>query len=274
MFPPGHFYSPIPAIDELERDRARIFGPPPRQLPGIDLDDADQLALVQAFGERYYADMPFQDQPVDGLRYGFGNGAYSYTDAIFLHCMIRHAQPRRIIEVGSGHSSCVTMDTNERFFGGGIECTFIEPYPKLLHSLLKPTDAERIRIIGTRVQDVATETFDVLESNDILFIDSTHVSKTGSDVNYLFFEVIPRLKPGVLIHVHDIFYPFEYPEKWALAGRAWNENYLLRAFLQFNSDFKVVLFANYLVTFHRAALVKALPKCAGNFGGNIWFRRV
>jgi hypothetical protein len=129
-------------------------------------------------------------------------------------------------------------------------------------------------VIGTRVQDVDLSTFDALEANDILFIDSTHVSKIGSDVNYMFFEVLPPLKPGVLIHVHNIFYPFEFPEVWALQGHAWNEAYLLRAFLQFNQRFQIVLFANYLVNFHLDELLKLLPKCAGNLGGNIWIRRV
>lgn len=273
LFPPGHFYSPIPAIADLERDRARIFGPPGRELPGIELNDAGQVSLMQKFADEFYPDMPFEEKPAEGRRYGFANTAYAHTDAIFLHCMIRHARPRRIIEVGSGHSSCVTLDTNELFFGNAIDCTFIEPFPKLLNSLLKPGDAERIKLIGTRVQDVDLAVFDSLEANDILFIDSTHVSKTGSDVNYLFFEVLPRVKPGVFIHFHDIFYPFEYPERWALQGRAWNEAYLLRAFLQFNKQFSVVLFAHYLVTFHRAALIAGMPKCAGNFGGNIWLRR-
>lgn len=273
LFPPGHFYSPIPSIADLERDRARIFGRPARELPGIELDAPGQLTLMQRFAEDFYRDMPFNETPLEGLRYGFANTAYAHTDAIFLYCMIRYLRPNRIIEVGSGHSSCVTLDTNELFFENSIKCTFIEPYPKLLKSLLKPGDEDRINLIGTRVQDVDLAVFDALEANDILFIDSTHVSKTGSDVNYLFFEVLPRLNPGVHIHFHDIFYPFEYPESWAFQGRAWNETYLLRAFLQHNKDFCITLFANYLVTFHRAELLSRMPKCAGNFGGNIWFRR-
>ncbi len=133
---------------------------------------------------------------------------------------------------------------------------------------------KRGTILEKGVQDVPLSVFECLEANDILFIDSTHVCKTGSDVNYLFFEVLPRLKPGVVVHVHDIFHPFEYPKRWVMEGRAWNEVYLLRAFLQFNSAFKVLLFANYLSTFHRESLVAALPMCQGNFGGNIWLQRV
>jgi hypothetical protein len=272
MFPPGHFYSPIPALEEIERDRDRIFAPPPTQLPGIDLNGEYQLALVEAFAP-YHDDMPFADERQPGLRYWFRNPAYSYTDAIFLHAMIRHHRPRRIIEVGSGYSSCVTLDTNERWFDNTIACTFVEPYPKLLRSLLAPDDEKRIEIIGERVQDVPVARFRELQGNDILFIDSTHVSKTGSDVNYLFFEVLPALAPGVLVHVHDIFYPFEYPSRWVMEGRAWNENYLLRAFLQFNTAFRIELFANWLATFHREVLLARLPKCAGNLGGNIWLRR-
>lgn len=274
LFPAGHFYSPIPSIKEIQRDEARIFAPPPIELLGIELNEQDQLDLLNVFGTRYYTEMPFDEEPKDGLRYGFRNPAYAHTDAIFLYSMIRHHQPKRIIEVGSGYSSCVTLDTNELFFANSIECTFIEPYPKLLQSLLKRGDEERIRIISTRVQDVPLSNFDSLEAGDILFIDSTHVSKTGSDVNYLIFEVLPRLTSGVVIHIHDIFYPFEYPKRWVMEGRAWNEGYLLRAFLQFNSAFRVLLFANFLTTFHPNRLIAALPKCQGNFGGNIWLQRV
>lgn len=273
LFPPGHFYSPVPDIAEMEKDVARIFSEPARDLPGIDLHAAEQLARIARF-KNYYPDIPWTDVRQDGLRYCFNNPAYSYTDAIFLYSMIREVQPKRIIEVGSGHSSCVTLDTNEIFFGGTIGCTFIEPYPKLLTSLIKPQDREQIEIIGSRVQDVPLDRFAVLEEDDILFIDSTHVSKTGSDVNYIIFEILPRLAKGVWIHFHDIFYPFEYPKKWVMEGRAWNECYILRAFLQHNDQFSIELFSHYLVAFHRQDLVDALPLCAGNFGGNIWLRRI
>lgn len=273
MFPPGHFYSPVPNIEDIERDQARIFYEPTRELPGIDLRLEKQLALIQAF-RSYYPDIPWGDSKQEKLRYWFKNPAYSYTDGIFLYSMIRHVQPKRIIEVGSGYSSCVTLDTNELFFDGSIDCTFIEPYPKLLRSLIKRNDEDHVRIIGSRIQDVSLERFSDLTAGDILFIDSTHVSKTGSDVNYIMFEILPRLAEGVVVHFHDIFYPFEYPKKWVMEGRAWNENYILRAFLQYNDNFAVTLFANYLVKFARQELLAAFPLCAGNFGGNIWLQRI
>lgn len=270
--PPGHFYSPIPSLEEVKRDAARIFGPPPAELPAIDLNVARQLALIDSFRE-FYPEMPFQDRKSETARYCFLNPAYSYTDAIFLYSMIRRFSPARVLEIGSGHSSCVILDTNERFLDARASLTFVDPHPQLLRSLLKPGDLERVRILERRVQDVSLTFFDELEENDILFIDSTHVGKTGSDVNFLLFEALPRLKPGVLVHFHDIFYPFEYPPAWVQECRAWNECYLLRSFLEFNTAFEVLLFSHYLVLFHRQAMVAALPKCAGNWGGNLWLRR-
>ena len=131
--------------------------------------------------------------------------------------------------MGSGYSSCVILDTNELFFNNNISCIFIEPYPQLQESLLKENDKDKIEIIPKRLQDVEVSKFSSLSSGDILFVDSTHVSKVDSDVNYIFFEILPSLTNGVYIHFHDIFYPFEYPKEWIYEGRAWNENYILRA---------------------------------------------
>ena len=272
LFPPGHFYSPVPDVVALANDEERIFAPVTRGLPGIDLNAETQLATVARF-RAYYPDIPWQDERAEGLRYFFRNPAYSYTDAIFLYSMIRDARPRKVIEIGSGFSSCVILDTNERFFSNTIECRFVEPFPQLLRSLLKAGDVGRITVDPCRVQDLAPEVFSSLDAGDLLIIDSTHVSKTGSDVNFIFFEVLPYLRPGVRVHFHDIFYPFEYPKKWVMQGRAWNESYLLRAFLHGNSGYSIELFASYLARFHRAALNRALPRCAENYGGNIWLRR-
>ena len=190
-----------------------------------------------------------------------------------LHCMIRYLRPKRIIEVGSGFSSCVTLDTNQLFFGNSISTTFIEPYPSLLLSLLKETDKNSAKIISRRVQDVDMAEFEALAANDILFIDSTHVSKVSSDVNCIFFDILPRLATGVHIHFHDIFYPFEYPKEWLLEGRAWNEAYMLRAFLQYNKSFEVVLMNTYMEHFHESFFKENMPLCLNNRGGSIWIRK-
>ena len=268
--PAGHFYSPIPDLDDVARDRDRIFDGDVRELPGIDLRDDAQFDLLASF-VAYYDELPFTPEPSGGLRYHYENPAYSYCDGILLHCMIRHARPARIIEVGSGYSSCMILDTDERWFDGSIETTFVEPYPELLRSLLR--DDDRARILPERLQDVDLDEFRRLAADDILFIDSTHVSKVGSDVNRLVFDILPILAPGVYVHVHDVHFPFEYPEVWIEEGRAWNEAYLLRAFLQFNSDFEVVLMSTYVTRFHRDFVAEHLPLCLRNPGGSLWLRR-
>ncbi len=192
--PPGHFFSPIPSLDEIRKDESRIFESVPRDIIGVELHESQQLTLLEEIAH-YYKEMPFQPHKVDGLRYYFENPAYLYSDAIILHGMIRHLSPKRIIEVGSGFSSCVTLDTNELFFNNSISTTFIEPYPHLLMSLVKANDKERIRLLHDRLQDVDVREFEALQANDILFIDSTHVSKVNSDVNRIFFEILRAFLP-------------------------------------------------------------------------------
>ena len=270
--PPGHYYSPLPAFDEISRDEGRIFASPPK-LHDVDVRPEAQLALLKTLAA-FYAEIPFPEVHTPPARYLYQNPAYSYGDAVFLHSMIRYLKPRRLIEVGSGWSSCATMDTNDSFFEGQIDCTFIDPYPETILNLLAESDPERSRLITTRFQDVDTSLFTQLQENDLLFIDSTHVAKTGSDVNHLFTEVLPRLNPGVHVHFHDIFYPFEYPRTWVYEGRAWSEAYVLRTFLQFNPAFEIVIWNNYLWQHHRDRLTELMPIVAGNPGASIWIKRV
>ncbi|MBK5274140.1 MAG: class I SAM-dependent methyltransferase [Desulfuromonadales bacterium] len=271
-YPPGHFYSPIPCLDDVLQNEETIFHVP-ETIPGVDLNPEGQWELARRFAG-FYREMPFQPEQQENLRYYFENPNFSYFDAISLHCMIRHAKPKRIIEVGSGFSSCVTLDTNDTFFDNRIDCTFIEPYPDLLLSLMKPGDREQVTIIPSKLQDVPTETFTALGPGDILFIDSTHVSKIDSDVNHALFRILPSLAPGVFIHFHDIFYPFEYPKQWIYDGRAWNENYILRAFLQYNSSFNIVFFNNWFARFNRQLLQDQMPLALKNAGGSIWLQKV
>jgi hypothetical protein len=270
--PPGHFYSPIPSIQEIKAKEEQVFGQRPRTLSGIDLNEAEQLEFLDQFAG-YYKDLPFMREKQSGLRYFFENPNYSYSDAIVYYCMLRHARPRRIVEIGSGYSSCLALDTNERFFGNRIDCTFIEPYPELLRSLIKGDDAQRIHIRESNLQSIALEEFSRLASGDILFIDSTHVSRIGSDVNYIIFEILPALNAGVLIHFHDVFFPFEYPKEWIYEGRAWNEIYILRAFLQYNHYFKIIFFNTFLETFYKSRFAEKMPLCLENLGGSLWLRK-
>jgi hypothetical protein len=122
------------------------------------------------------------------------------------------------------------------------------------------------------VQDVGLERFRALQANDLLFIDSSHVGKVGSDVVHLLTRVLPLLQPGVLIHIHDLFWPFEYPEDWLMAGRAWNEAYVVQAFLQFNAAFEIVWFTSYLEHCHTETLHRQLPLTARDQGGSLYLR--
>ena len=269
--PAGHFYSPIPSFDEIKNEEQRIFKNTANTVSGVEFNGEDQLKLAKRFVD-YYESMPFEAKKKEGLRYYFENPAFSYSDAILLHCMIRDLKPKRIIEVGSGFSSCMMLDTNELFFDESIATTFIEPYPELLMSLIKEEDKDRIKIIPSRLQDIDLNYFDELQANDILFIDSTHVSKIDSDVNRIVFEILPRLSSGVYIHFHDIFFPFEYPKEWVFEGRAWNEAYILKAFLQYNESFRIVLMNTYLSCFHQKFIKENLPLCLTHTG-SIWIRK-
>ncbi len=186
--------------------------------------------------------------------------------------MIRCLKPKNIIEIGSGFSSAAMLDINEKLFNNKINITFIEPYPDVLNSLLKKTD--KINLIKSKLQNIDLKLFKILKENDILFIDSTHVSKFNSDVNYIFFNLLPVLNKNVFIHFHDIFYPFEYPKSWLEIGLAWNEAYILRAFLQYNNAFKIIFFNNYLWNFYKSLVSKKIPLFSKNSGGAIWIKKI
>jgi Methyltransferase domain len=271
--PPGHYYSPIPALADLLAHADRIWpSPPPRTLPAIDLNEQHQLEVLSEVAA-YYSEQPWSDEKQEGLRYYFQNPMYSYADALYLYGMLRKLRPQRLIEVGSGYTSSVTLDTNDRFLGGQVHCTFVDPEPQRLLSLLSEGDHQRATIISQQVQEVPLSAFEPLSTNDILFIDSSHVSKAGSDVNYLFLEVLPRLASGVYVHIHDVFYPLEYPRDWLEDGRHYNEDYLLRAFLMYNDAFSVELFGSYLYTFHADEMRRLMPLTLHNPGGSLWLRK-
>jgi hypothetical protein len=271
--PPGHFYSPIV---EPEPDSTYSF---------LNLEQVEQAGInLRVEGQkdllfspefrRIYDELPFPELKSTGFRFYYENPAYSYSDAITLFFMLRHCNPASIIEVGSGFSSALMLDTVDRFFSVPPSLTFIEPYPQLLRSLFLANDHATCRVIDSDLQRVPLETFGSLGRNDILFIDSTHVAKSGSDVNYVFSQIIPSLSAGVLIHFHDMFSGFEYPEGWISEGRNWNELYVMRSFLQYNSSFEVVLFDELLGTLFPDLISEHYPLMARNKGGSIWLRKL
>ncbi len=271
---PGHYYSPIVSIEEIKKKEGEIFSIKDKNIPGIDLNEDEQIRLLHELAVNYDS-ITFKSEKQDGLRYYYNNNLYSYSDAIFLNLVIRHFKPKSIIEIGSGYSSAVMLDTNDIYFDHSIKLTFIEPYPERLYSLFKPGDFENHTTIVSNLQDTSLDRYKELNENDILFIDSTHVSKANSDVNKIFFEILPILKKGVLVHFHDIFYPFEYPKEWVLGwkGFGWNEDYVLRAFLMYNGQFKIRMFNTFLEHFHEDWFKQNMPDCLKNTGGSIWLQK-
>lgn len=269
--PPGHFYSPIPDYSNIESGSYTQFDANLKQIPGLDLNEAFQLNLIERFS-KFNSEIPW---PAEGrhpdLRYHFDNIYFSYGDSISLYGMMRVFEPKRIIEVGSGYSSAAMLDTDQCFLNTSTDFTFIDPYPERLKTLLREADLSRITLYEQPVQTVSETDFQELEQNDIFFIDSSHVSKAGSDVNHLIHRILPALKPGVIIHFHDILWPFDYPKKWLKAGRAWNEAYLLLAFLQFNSAFEILFFNSWLEQHHRPLLRQKVPLMLRQPSSNMTF---
>ncbi len=273
--PQGHFYSPIPDPDEIRADHDRIFGGDPTDLPGIDLHLVEQWALLDRLAP--FADDVELARTADvaadrGERYRAENPSYPPGDALALTMVLRDLRPARLVELGSGFSSACMLDVRERHLDGRLDLTFVDPYPAQLEELFRDEDRASCTVLPVRTQDVDLDVFGQLASGDVLFVDSTHVARTGSDVNRIVFEILPALAPGVLVHVHDVFPGFEYPAPWVYEGRAWTEQYLLRAFLQHNERFRVHWWPSLL---HQVATDdhhERYPVLARLQGGAIWLR--
>jgi predicted O-methyltransferase YrrM len=270
---PGHFYNPIPEKNEVEKYEYLFDNDVENELinSGIDLNYNFQKELLDKF-KITYQELSFPLNKAENNRYHFLNNNYSYSDSIFYYSIMRVFQPKQVIEIGSGYSSCALLDTNEFYFENSINCIFIEPYPDLLKSLLKKSD--NITLIDKKIQDVNLDYFQTLQENDILFIDSSHVLKAGSDLNHIFFKILPKLKKGVLIHFHDIFFPFKYPKNWIMVhNRAWNEIYALRLLLSDNPKYKIVAFNTFLQSKDPVWFSENMPLCLKNEGGSIWIQK-
>jgi len=269
---PGHFYSPVINLDEVAARQQQVWGP--RSLQGIDMNDAVQEDFFSSLAQCAES-IPFPEKRGPGSRYYFDNKTFGYADGLTLFTALLKYRPQRVIEIGSGFSSSLMLDTNEAFLDRSIRFTFIEPNPGIsLARLLRAGDYQTADVRQAFVQDVDLSLYSQLEENDMLFIDNSHVSKTGSDVNFLMTEVLPLLKKGVLIHIHDIFYPFEYPREWILDLRInWNEIYTVHNFLLFNESFEIVFFPDYYqqVFPQRSA---GVPRFCKDRPGSLWIRKV
>lgn len=278
--PPGHYLTPIPDLTDIRSRSGAIFDGSARELPGIDVNEDLQIDLLTKFSN-YYGEIPFPDNKTEKFRYFFNNNWYGYGDAVVLYSFLRHFKPKRVIEVGSGFSSAEILDINERFLNSEAELLFIEPAPDRLFGLLTEEDKVKFRVVMEPVQGVSCDTFDSLGENDMLFIDSSHVAKIGSDVLHIVSNILPRLRRGVIIHFHDVLWPFEYPQAWLEGGAALNEAYFLRAFLQYNSAFEILYFNSFMAIHHAdevrrmmPAALKAPPQAGMPGNSSLWIRKV
>jgi hypothetical protein len=268
--PPGHFYSPLPDITTVKQLHEKCSS----TSNGVNINEEMQIELLKKIS-KYYTKLPFGDGiKKNNTRYYFnGDNWYSYGDAIILFCMINYYKPRRFIEVGSGYSSIVTLDTCE-LFDIGTRITLIEPYPDLILSLLSDRDDPEKFLLKKGIQNADLSLFDELDKGDILFVDSSHVIKFASDVLFIFTEVLPRLKSGVIIHFHDIFWPFEYPLEWLERGCAWNEAYFLKLLLMNSKNYEILYFNDYMGQTHRDLVKQHMPLVLKNYGCGIWLKKV
>jgi hypothetical protein len=264
---PVHFYQPIPDTRSLPE----TLWERPSKLVGIDMNKSTQLDLVRQRFPKFrdeYEQLPTESTEKPG-RFYLNNGLFGGLDALVAYCMVRHFQPRSIVEIGSGFSSLILSEALTKNNNPNLVC--IDPSPQ---DFLRHGSPGLDSLIEKRVQDIDFDFFSQLNSNDILFIDSSHTVKIGGDVNYLFLEVLPRLKPGVIVHIHDIFLPFDYRRDWVMEQfRFWTEQYLLQAFLMFNSEFQVLMANSYLNHYHQEDLKATFPTLASWLGGSFWMRR-
>jgi Methyltransferase domain len=256
---PGHFYSPLTAEADLSRALSWT------EAPGVDLAEARQLDMAARL-------RPLLAEPLPGPRYVAANTMFGAADAAVYRAMLAHLRPARVMEVGSGYSTAVALDEADVSPElSGLEITCIEPFPERLLGLVRESDRKRLTLLRQPVQNVDPATYDRLGPHDVLFVDSTHVVKAGSDVVWLFLYVLPRLAPGVVVHVHDVFWPFEYPPHWLRQRRDWTEAYLVHAFLAGNASWEILFFSSW---FWRCRPELVPPSLAGERPGSIWLRKV
>ena len=275
---PIHFYQPIPDSRTLSPSIAERTS----DLVGIDINDSFQLDLLERFEKQFRAEYDAFPRSAanDPTQFHLNNSAFSTIDAEILYCMIRQFHSRRIIEIGSGNSTLLSAQAlreNARRGEVSGELISIEPYADNVLQRGVPGLKE---LIQSKVQQVPLERFTALEANDILFIDSSHISQVDSDVNYEFLEILPRLKPGVIVHVHDIYLPREYDLGMFNRHKTFglNEQYVLHAFLAFNKEFEILWASNYMCVTHPKEIESAFRSYSehlsgGAVPGSFWIRR-
>jgi predicted O-methyltransferase YrrM len=272
----NHYHEPLPDIKMLNEDLWNNKS----ELVGINIDEEVQINLLTLFLSNFkeeYDGIP-KDKASVSYCYYINNYFIGPVDAEILYCMIRYFKPKKIFEIGSGNSTYLSAQaiTKNKEHNNKYECELvaIDPYP---NEILKAGFPGLSKLMHKEVQDVPLSEFKKLTKNDILFIDSSHVLKIGNDVQYEYLEILPRLNAGVIVHLHDIFLPAEYPREWVLKEhRFWTEQYILQAFLEFNESFEVLWAGSYMNIKHPDLLKKAFSsyKIDEKYIGSLWIRKI
>lgn len=266
--PFNHYDSPYADLAMVRKNKDKIYNIDKKM--NINFDIEGQINLLNRMSEIPLLNWSENGEGDSGFRYYYDNGMFGISCAAALYGMIMLNKPRHIIEIGSGFSTSVMLDTNEHCFNNEIDIECIEPRPQRLKDLLKEND--NILIHENDLQEMSLDLFSKLQKNDILFIDSSHVMKTGSDVSCELFEILPMLPKGVHIHFHDVFWPFEYPMEWLTEGRAYNEQWVLRALLTDSDAYKVTLFGDQLKCLSRAGIIPNINPIYGV--ASIWIEKL
>ncbi|MEM3434135.1 MAG: class I SAM-dependent methyltransferase [Candidatus Methanomethyliaceae archaeon] len=255
---PVHYYSPVPDKAKLRRlnwQRAH-------DMPGISFNFNKQVELLYTLGRQYGYECAWPERPESGQAgYYWDNPSFGFSSACILHCFIRAFKPSKVIEVGAGYSTLIiagALEMNRKETGFKSEFITFDPYPR---TFLLSDIPGLTRLVQRCVEDVAVSEFESLQGGDILFIDSSHIVRIGGDVNYLYLDVLPRLRSGVIVHVHDVYFPYEYPSALYMGAKKyfWTEQYLLQAFLCFNQEYEVLLAAYWLQLEHPEIFASAFP---------------
>jgi len=259
---PSHFYFPVPSLKSFNGKDWRAARP----CSGVDFRLDEQIALLKNQLMPLTRERTFGEKNGDGRRqFHFNNGFFERIDAEIAYAFVRQRKPKRIIEVGSGNSTLVLAAAMQANAADGRPGTLtsIEPHPA---QYLRDGLPGLTKLMEMPVQKVPLSVFKELEAGDILFIDSSHVVSIDSDVLFECLRILPELAPGVLIHFHDIFTPLDYPEKFVKTNLCfWGEQYMLEAFLSFNSAFRVVWSSSAMQQYHPDVLREAFPSWEGSF---------
>jgi predicted O-methyltransferase YrrM len=270
-YPAGHYYSPIPDLNDVRARRAQLFDRTKKPAE-VELREDAQWATLAEMSDAL-GGFPWDGHGIADGRYRYDNEMFGRGDAAVLAGLLMARRPKRFVEVGSGWSTSVALDVRDRFLDG-LQVTCIEPYPERLLRATGTPAQSGIRLLETRLETADPEVFRTLEPGDFLFVDSTHVGKIGSDVNTVLFDILPELPDGVVIHFHDIPWPFEYWEDWVFDGRAWNEAYLLHAFMANNARYRLALWPHMLKTLDGDRYASTLPDAHGDAGGSIYLEKL